>query len=717
MTERERSTGTTPAWGGTSGRTTVAVIELNNPPVNALSRALRLRVAAELTKAEQAPEVSAIVLVGNEKFFSAGADVKEFNTPAAAADPTLDNLMRRLERCDKPTIAAISGNCLGGGLELALSCHFRVATAAARIGFPEVKLGLIPGAGGTQRLPPLVGLQIAVNMIVSGEPMQAAELAHTPLFNRVVAHDVLEAARSLAGEIENQGIPIRRSADMRLNYPNHEAFLGFARNMVKAKAGPYPAPAACIDAIEAGVTASDFEAGMRKEREIFLGLLQAPESRALRHVFFAERAAPRIADVPTDTPTRPIARVAVIGGGTMGGGIAMNFLNAGLPVTLLELDQSALDKGIAAIRRNYESSAKRGKISATDLDERMALLRPTVSYDGLRAADLIIEAVFEDMAVKKQVFRQLDEFAKPGAILATNTSTLDVNTIARFTGRPADVLGMHFFSPANVMRLLEVIRGEATATDVLTTVMQTAKKIRKLAVVSGVCEGFIGNRMLLQYLAQAFALLEEGCVPAQVDRAIESFGFAMGPFRMSDLAGNDIGWAIRKRQYAQKGRPAQAHVADRLCEMGRFGQKTLAGWYDYLPGDRTPRPNADVDSMIVRHSEELGVARRDVGDVEIVERLVYALINEGARLLEEKIAQRASDIDLVYLNGYGFPTWRGGPLFYADTVGLGEVVSAMRRYARGRLASPWMPAPLLDRLAAAGECFESFDLSNAAPFL
>ena len=697
------------SWGDASTRGPVAVIKLDDPPVNALSHSLRQRIAAELTIAEQDPRVRAIVLAGSDEFFSAGADVTEFNTPAAVAEPTLDSLIRRFEQCEKPTIAAISGNCLGGGFELALGCHFRLAVATARIGFPEVKLGLIPGAGGTQRLPRLAGLEMAVNMIVSGEPVPAAQLAPTPLFNRVVASDALTAACSFAGEIEDQRIPIRRIGDIRLNYPNHQAFLGFVRNMVKAKAGPYPAPIACVDAIEAGIEASDFEAGMRKEREIFLSLLQSPESHALRHVFFAERAAPRIADIPADTPTRPITSVAVIGAGTMGGGIAMNFLNAGVPVILLELNQPSLDRGIAAIRRNYESSASKGKLSRADLEARMALLRPSVSYDGLRDADLIIEAVFEDMAVKQSVFRQLDKVAKPDAILATNTSTLDVNTIAHVTSRPADVLGMHFFSPANIMRLLEVVRGKATAADALATVMQTAKKLRKLAVVSGVCDGFIGNRMLLPYLVQAFALLEEGCVPARVDRAIESFGFAMGPFRMSDLAGNDIGWAIRKQQYAENDKPAQAHVADRLCELGRFGQKTGGGWYDYLPGDRTPRPNADVDSMVVRHSEELGLVRRDIGDVEIVERLVYSLVNEGARVLEEKIAQRASDIDLVYLNGYGFPPWRGGPLFYADTVGLGEVVSAMRRYGRrygrGVNSSPWIPAPLLDRLAAAGKTF------------
>ncbi len=518
---------------------------------------------------------------------------------------------------------------------------------------------------------------------------------------------------SFAREVVAKQLPRKRICDMRVNYPNSEAFLGFARNMVKAKAGPFPAPLACLDAIEQSITAADFETGRRKEREIFVGLLQAPESRALRHIFFAERAASKVAGIAAGTPTRSIAAVGVIGAGTMGGGIAMNFLNAGIPVTLLEVDAAALEKGVATIRRNYDSSVKKGKLSQADLDERMGLLSPTISYGALQSADLIVEAVFEEMSVKEQVFRELDTVAKAGAILASNTSTLDVNRIANFTRRPADVLGMHFFSPANVMRLLEVVRGDATAKDALATVMQLAKKIRKLAVVSGVCDGFIGNRMIHQYSAQASSLLEEGCLPAQVDRAIEKFGFAMGPFRMSDLAGNDIGWAIRKRRYAESGEPERPHIGDRLCEMGRFGQKTGAGWYDYRPGDRTPQPNADVDNMIVRHSQELGIDRRRIDAVEIVERLLYSLVNEGAKVLEEHIAQRASDIDLVYLNGYGFPVWRGGPMFYADTVGLGEVVSAITRYNQLPNAEPWPPAPLLARLAAAGESFSSFDRSNS----
>jgi 3-hydroxyacyl-CoA dehydrogenase len=693
--------------------TAVAVIELSNPPVNAMSHAVRRRLVDELTRAEADPAVGAVILIGSEELFSGGADVKEFNTPKAAAEPSLHTLIRRFERSTKPTIVAIGGICLGGGLELALGCHFRIATESARVGLPEVKIGLVPGAGGTQRLPRIVGLEIAVNMIVSGEPVRAADLAQTPLFERIVSGNLLGAAREFAQEVIEKRLPAERVSDLRVTYPNHEAFLGFARNMVKAQAGPFPAPLACLDAIEHSIIASDFETGARKEREIFIGLLHAPESLALRHIFFAERAAPKIVGVPADTPTRPIAAVGVIGAGTMGGGIAMNFLNAGIPVTLLEVSAPALDKGVATIRRNYESSARKGKLSQADVDERMGLLTATISYDGLRKADLIIEAVFEEMSVKEKVFREIDSVAKPGAILATNTSTLDVDRIAGFTKRPADVIGLHFFSPANIMRLLEVVRGAATAKDVLATAMQLAKKIRKLAVVAGVCDGFIGNRMVHKYVAQAISLLQEGCLPAQVDGVMEKFGFAMGPFRMGDLAGNDIGWAIRKRRYAESGAPVHPNIADRLCEQGRFGQKTGAGWYDYRPGDRNPRPNAEVESMIVRHSAEMGITRRNFEAVEIKERLVYSLVDEGARALEERIAQRASDIDLVYLNGYGFPVWRGGPMWYADTVGLGEVVSAIKRYSQLPNAPAWEPAPLLARLAAAGDTFASFDSSNS----
>jgi 3-hydroxyacyl-CoA dehydrogenase len=691
----------------------VAVIQLDNPPVNALSHPCRQRLASELAQAEADSAVKAVVLIGGPEFFSGGADVKEFNTPRMSAEPNLATLIKLFERSSKPTIAAISGTALGGGFELALACQYRVATAEARVGLPEVKIGLIPGGGGTQRLPRAVGLETAVNMIVSGETVRAADLARTGLFDRIIEGDLLPGAKDFARGIAAEGKPPKLLRDRPVGYPNYEALLGFTRTMVKGKAGPFPAPSACIDAIEACAKASTFEDGASKEREIFLTLLNGPESRAIRHVFFAERAAAKIPDVPSKTPTRNVASVGIIGAGTMGGGIAMNFLNAGIPVTLLEVSQEALDKGLATIRRNYEGSVKKKKLSAADVESRLGLLKSTTSYADLSGADLIIEAVFEELGVKEKVFRQLDDVAKPGAILATNTSTLDVDKIAAFTRRPADVIGLHFFSPANIMRLLEVVRGKATAKDVLATAMQLARKIRKLAVVSGVCDGFIGNRMLHRYSAQANFLLEEGCLPEQLDRAMEKFGFAMGPFRVGDLAGNDISWAIRKRRAAEGHRTDEGKIADRLCEMGRFGQKTGAGWYDYRPGDRTPRPNAEVNAMIEKYSAEVGVTRRKIDDREIVERLVYALVNEGARILEERIAQRSSDIDLVYLNGYGFPLLRGGPMSYADSVGLMEVVAAIRRYAHGAHPKQWTPAPLLEKLAAEGSSFATFDSQSA----
>jgi 3-hydroxyacyl-CoA dehydrogenase len=550
-----------------------------------------------------------------------------------------------------------------------------------------------------------VGVETALNMIVSGNAVPAAQLKDTALVDRIVEGDLLEGAAAFAREIADKR-PLPRVRDRAAIEPNAEAYFQFARNTVGAVAKNFPAPLKCVDAVAAAVS-KPFDEGLRYERELFLELIQSPESRALRHAFFGERAASKIPDVPADTPVRRIESVAVIGAGTMGGGIAMNFLNAGVPVTILETKQEALDRGLSTIRRNYESSVKRGKLTADKLEQRMKLLKPTLSYDDLRSADLVIEAVFEEMGVKETVFRKLDEIAKPGAILATNTSTLDVNRIAAATKRPEDVVGMHFFSPANVMKLLEVVRGTRTAKDVLATVMQVAKKIRKTAVVSGVCDGFIGNRMVEQYLRQALFLLEEGASPQQVDRAMERFGMAMGPFRMSDLAGNDIGWAIRKRRYAEKPDVVYSRVADRLCEQGRFGQKTGAGWYRYEPGRRDAIPDAKVDEIIAAYRKEKGVTPRKIDDAEIVERCVFALANEGARILEEGIAARASDIDMVYLTGYGFPLHRGGPMLYADMVGLYNVVRSMRRFEANPHADPafWRPAPLLAKLAGEGRNF------------
>ena len=489
-----------------------------------------------------------------------------------------------------------------------------------------------------------------------------------------------------------------------VDYPNHEAFLQFSRNTVKAMAGPFPAPLECVETVAASVTMK-FEDGMKFERERFMHLIQTTESKALRHAFFAERVASKVPDVPADTPVRAIRQAAVVGAGMMGGGIAMNFLNAGIPVKLLETKQEALDKGLATIRKNYESTLKKGKLTQEKLDQRMALVSGTLSYDDIADADIVVEAVFEEMGVKEAVFRQLDAVMKPGAILATNTSTLDVDRIAGFTGRPQDVIGTHFFSPANVMKLLEIVRGAQTGKDVLATALALSKKLKKTGVVSGVCDGFIGNRMIEQYSRQAGFLLEEGALPEQVDKAAEQFGWAMGPFRMADLAGNDIGWAIRKRRYVEKPEISYSRTADLLCEMGRYGQKTGAGWYDYKPGDRKAYPSAEVDAMIVAHSAELGITRRKISDQEIVERLVYALVNEAANILEEGIALRASDIDMVYLTGYGFPLFRGGPMFYADTVGLPNVLAAIDKYARGHHGAAWKPAPLLVRLAGEGKGF------------
>ncbi len=682
----------------------VAVITLNNPPVNGLGHSTRTGIVEGLARANSDPAVVAVVITGAGKAFSGGADITEFNTPKATQEPTLHTVIDEVEKSAKPVVAAIHSVAMGGGLELALGAHYRIAAPGAQIALPEVKLGILPGAGGTQRLPRALGLEPSLNMIVTGTPVLSEKLAGTGLFDAIAQGDLLDEAVAFARKASDKAAPHPLVRNRKIEHPNAEGFLYFARNTVAAMSKNYPAPLKCVDAVAAGVT-NGFDKGLAFERECFMELVQTPESRALRHAFFGERAASKIPDVPSSTPTRDIQQVAVIGAGTMGGGITMNFLNAGVPVTLLETKQDALDRGLATIRKNYEAQVKKGKLTAEKLAARMALIRPTLTYDDLKQADLIIEAVFEELGVKEQVFKRLDEVAKPGAILASNTSTLDVDKIAAFTKRPQDVVGMHFFSPANVMKLLEVVRGKDTAKDVLATVMQVAKKIRKTAVVSGVCDGFIGNRMIEQYVRQALYLLEEGALPAQVDRAIEKFGFAMGPFRMSDLAGNDIGWAIRKRRYQEKPDLKYSKIADRLCEQGRFGQKTGAGWYDYKPGERNALPSALVDDMIVAYSKEAGITRRKIGEQEIVERLVYALANEGAKILEEGIASKASDIDMVYLTGYGFPLWRGGPMLYADTAGLYNVARAIRRYAAQPNGDAWEIAPSLAELAEKGGTF------------
>ncbi len=699
----------------TEVRDSVAVITLDNPPVNGLGLQTRRDIAAGVERAQADVNVVAIVITGAGRAFSGGADIREFGRPEAMAEPHLLSLIQMLEACTKPVVAALHGTAMGGGLELALGCHYRVAAAGTNVALPEVKIGLIPGAGGTQRLPralgTVMGVETALNMIVSGEAVKAERLAALPgqkLFDAIVQGDLLASAIGLAqtkaAEHAASKTPLPRVRELRAGHPHADAFFQFTRNMVAGMAKNFPAPLKCVDAVEASVKLR-FDDAMEVERALFTSLMFTPECKALRHAFFGERAASKIADVPEDTPQRVVNSVAVIGAGTMGGGISMNFLNAGIPVTLLEMKQDALDRGVATIRKNYEAQVKKGKLKQDKLDARMALLSTTLAYDAIRNADLVIEAVFEDMGVKEKVFATLDEVMKPGAILASNTSTLDVDKIASSTQRPQDVVGLHFFSPANVMKLLEVVRGKHTAKDVLATVMAVAKKIRKTAVVSGVCDGFIGNRMIEQYSRQAGFLLEEGCTPQQVDKAIERFGFAMGPFRMGDLAGNDIGWAIRKRRYIEQPEMRYSATADLLCEMGRYGQKTGAGWYDYQPGKRDAIPNAEVVAMIEGQRAKLGITPRQVSDREIVHRLVYALVNEGAKILEEGIAGKASDIDMVYLTGYGFPLFRGGPMCYADQQGLFNVVQAMKGFARNPLddAAFWQPAPLLAKLAAEGK--------------
>lgn len=673
----------------------VAVITLNNPPVNGINLETRTAAVDAIRRAHQDDAVKAIVITGAGKAFSGGADIREFNSPKALAEPTLHTLIATAEAATKPVVAAIHTVCMGGGLELSLGCNYRVAVPGAQVALPEVKLGLLPGAGGTQRLPRAIGLEKALDMIVKGEPLLSDQLADSGLFDRVFAPgaDLIEHSIAFAREIADVR-PLPRVRDRAVAHPDAQAFLQAARARIAAAAGPFPAPLECVETIAAAVT-MPFEEGLRFERGRFLHLIQTAESKALRHAFFAERQAGKIADVPAQTPVRPIRQVGVVGAGTMGSGIAITLINAGIPVVLLEAEQARLDAGLAAIRAYLDGAVGKGKLTPEQTAQRLALVTGALNYEALRDADLVIEAVYEDLESKEGVFRRLDAVCKPGAILASNTSTLDLNRIAASTSRPQDVIGLHFFSPANVMRLLEVVRGAHTAADVLATAMALARKLRKVGVVAGVCDGFIGNRMLEQYLRQAGFLLEEGCTPAQVDGALERFGFAMGPFRMSDLAGNDIGWAIRKRRAVERPDITYSKTADLLCEMGRFGQKTRAGWYDYQAGDRSAHPSAIVDAMIERHAREIGVARRDIGDAEIIERLVYALVNEGARILEEGIAQRASDIDMVFLTGYGFPLHRGGPMFYADTVGLGAVCDALARHGVE-------PAPLLARLAQSG---------------
>lgn len=687
---------------------TIAIIQLHNPPVNSLGLSTRHAIYDGIISANQNKAIQAIIITGSGKNFCGGADISEFGTPKFLQSPNLLNLFSIIEQSEKPVIAAINATAMGGGLELALACHYRLVQAGVKVALPEIKLGLIPGAGGTQRLPRAIGIEHALNMMLNGELIDAELLAAIPsqrLFDTVVDSDLLTYANHFAQMVQ-AARPLPKLSDIPINYSHADAYFQFARNTVTAMAKQYPAPLKCIDAVESSIKKS-FISGMEHEQALFMSLMMTPESRALRHAFFAERACSKIADMPENTMKKTIKTVGIVGAGTMGTGIAINFLNANIPTVLLENNQAALDRGIHTLHTYYVNQVSKGKLKQAAFDEKMALLTPTVDYTVLSNVDIVIEAVFEDIQVKEAVFKQLDAVCHADAILASNTSTLNINTIARFTKRPQQVLGLHFFSPANVMKLLEVVRGELTNFEVLATVMDLAKTIKKTAVVSGVCDGFIGNRMIDPYARQAGYLLDEGCTPEQVDKAIENFGLMMGPFRMWDMAGNDIAWAIRKRRAIEQPHIYYSKTADLLCEMGRMGQKTNAGWYDYQAGKRDAIISKEVHAMIIEHRQKLGIIPRKISDEEIVQRLILALVNEGARILEEGIANKASDIDMVYLTGYGFPIFRGGPMKYADEMGLFNVVHSMNQLARlpSNDAQFWQPAPLLARLAAQGKTF------------
>ncbi len=688
-----------------SVRDGIAVIAMNNPPVNGLGSVLRPGIVEGMKKAEADPAVKALVIIGSAKAFSGGADIREFNTPKSSMSPTLPEINDAQDNFKKPMVAAIGGFALGGGLELALGCHYRVASPRTLLGLPEVKLGILPGSGGTQRLPRVVGATEAVKMMTTGNPVPAEKGLQVGLVDEVVQGDLLEGAIAFAKKLVAEGKGPRRIRDLTVNVDGDpKAFFEAARAEVGKASRGYPAPLEIVACVEAAVNLP-FDEGRQEERRRFAGLVEGSESKALRHMFFAERQTSKIPDVPEGTPTRKIEKAAVIGAGTMGGGITMSLVNVGIPVTIIEMKQEALDRGLATIKKNYASTVSKGRLKQEEMDKRMALITPALSIEAGKDADIIIEAVFERMDVKQEIFRKLDAVMKPGAILASNTSTLDVDAIAAVTKRPQDVIGTHFFSPANVMRLLEVVRGKATGKDVLATTMALGKKIKKVPVVSGVCDGFIGNRMIEKYGQQSLFLLDEGCSPQQVDAAVQKWGMAMGPLTMGDMAGLDIGWEIRKRRYIERPNFLYSKVGDKVAELGRFGQKTGKGWYLYEAGNRKPIPDPLVDTIVADYRKANNIPTRSISDEEIVERLIYSLVNEAAYILEEGIALRASDIDMVYLTGYGFPPYRGGPMFYADTVGLPKVLAAIEGFQKGYMGEVWKPAPLLVQLAKDGKKF------------
>jgi 3-hydroxyacyl-CoA dehydrogenase len=680
----------------------IGIISVNNPPVNALSQTVRTGIESSVEKGIADEDVKAMVIICEGRTFIAGADIREFGKPPLK--PFLPYLVQFIEDSPKPVIAAIHGTALGGGLEVSLGCHFRIALASAKMGLPEVKLGLLPGAGGTQRLPRLAGVQAALEMIVSGSPITAAKAQSMGIIDEVVGGDLKAAALAFAQKIIDEKRPIRKVSTLTAKVDNPAVFGDYAKSIARKQRG-FLAPFQCIKAVEAATILS-FSEGMKREREIFLKLRDSLQSKAQRHVFFSEREVVRIPGLPDDYPTREIRSVGVVGAGTMGGGIAMSFVNAGIPVVLLEVKQEFLDKGLGIIRKNYANSVAKGSLKQEVMDQRLALIKPTLSYEELKDVDLVIEAVFEDMAVKKEVFAKLEAICKPGAVLASNTSYLNIDEIAATTKRPQDVMGMHFFSPANVMKLLENVRGAKTAPEVYAAAMKIGKKIGKVPVLVGVCDGFVGNRMLAKRSRECGFMLEEGALPQQIDKVIYDFGFPMGPYAMGDLAGLDIGWRNRKAKFDQLTPRERANtILDEICGMGRYGQKTGAGFYKYDERNATPDPL--IEELIVKHSQEAGIKRRAITDQEILERAIYSMINEGAKILEEGIAARPLDIDIVWIYGYGFPVYLGGPMFYADQVGLKNIYEAILKYQGIVGAEYWTPSPLLAKLAKEGKGFYS----------
>jgi len=694
----------------------IAVITINNPPVNALSPGVPEGISEAIERISNDPEIMAAVLIGGGRTFVAGADIKEFGKMVSGKAPRGAGMLPfllRVEDSRKPIVVAIHGTAFGGGLELAMSGHYRVAVPSAQVGQPEVKLGIIPGAAGTQRLPRLAGVAAAVEMCTDGKPVSAEKALALGIIDKLVDGDLLAGAIAFAREVASKPTPKTRERNGKLGTPEQNApIFAAARENARKKQRGLLAPVAAIDAVEAA-TKLPFEEGCKVEQELFIKCLMSDQSKALIHVFFGEREVAKIPDIPKDTPLIPVKRLAVVGAGTMGGGITMVFANAGIPVLLKEADQAALDRGMATIQKNYANSVKRGRFTQEFVDECLKRIEPTLSFDGFAAVDMVIEAVFEGMALKKEIFAELDRVCKPGAILASNTSTLSIDEIAATTSRPESVIGTHFFSPANVMRLLEIVRGKKTGKDVIATCMQLSKTIGKIGVLVGNCRGFVGNRMFGPYRREAQFVVEEGASIDAVDKALFDFGMAMGPLATGDLAGLDVGWRIRKEyKHLEKPGVRQPFAEDSLCELGRFGQKTGAGWYKY-DDQRQASLDPVVGKLLKEWTTAAGISQRPISDQEIVDRCIYALVNEGARILEEGYALRAVDIDIIYLNGYGFPASRGGPMWYADTVGLKKVYERILDFQKhhGEL---WEPAPLLKKLAEQGKGFADFNADHGA---